>query len=60
MKFSVLGRGIATQAALDDLLELGRLCISSAILLGDWKRVSFIANANYPHEDAVAHESMLM
>ena len=35
MKFSVFGEGIATQAALDYLLELGRLCISSAILLGD-------------------------
>jgi hypothetical protein len=60
MKFSVFGGGIATQAALDDLLELGSLCISSAILLGDWKRVNFIANANYPHDDAVAHDSMLM
>lgn len=60
MKFSVLCGGIAAQAAPDDLLELRRLCIACAILLGDWKRVNFIANANYLHEDAVAHESMLM
>ena len=60
MKLSVIGGGIAAQAALDDLLELGRLCISCAILLRDWKRVNFIANANYPHDDALAHNAMFI
>lgn len=60
MKFGVFGECVAAQAALDDLPELSRLRIHSAILLGDWKRVNFIANANYPHDDAVAQDSILM